>query len=78
MIKSVPRLQWYGKPKFHYVVKYENSEIYRCTSVAKYQEDVLEVLISRFKRENGLVSIFCNGSKVCVLKGLKIAFKSIY
>jgi len=77
MEKSINVLQWYGKPKFHYEVKWQCKVIYRCTSTAQYQEDVLDALIDRFRQEKGVVSIFRNGDKVAVLNRLKITFKSI-
>ena len=77
MEKSVPRLQWYGKPKFQYIVLVNCKEAYRCTSIAKNQTEVYETLIERFKSENNYVSIMCNGVIFCVINRSKIRFKSI-
>jgi hypothetical protein len=71
MVKSVSELNFYGKPKFHYVVKRESYEVYRCTSVMKDQEDVLNTLIERFKDDKCVVHIFRNGEKIKVLNQLK-------
>lgn len=78
MEKSTHRLEWFGKPKFHYVVKRESSEVYRCTSVAKYQDDVLNTLIERYKADKGVVHIYCNGEVVKVINQLKLGRKPKY
>ena len=76
-ISEIVQPHFYGKPKFHYVVKYQSRVLYRCTSVMKYQDEVLDALIDRFRQENGVVSIFRNGERVAVLNRLKRGLKSI-
>lgn len=71
MVKSVSELNFYGKPKFHYVVKRCCRLVYRCTSVMKDQEYVLNTLIDRFKDDKSVVHIFRNGERVKVLNQLK-------
>ena len=62
------QLHFQGKPKFHYVVKISSRLVYRCTSVMKDQEEVLNTLIERFKDDKGVVHIFRNGERVKVIK----------
>lgn len=69
---------WYGKPKFHYVVKRESSIVYRCTSVCSDQESILSTLIDRFKADNGVVRIYRNGEQIKVLNRLKTGRKRKY
>jgi hypothetical protein len=64
-----------GKPKFHYVVKRSCRLVYRCTSVMKDQDEVLNTLIERFKDNKGVVHIFRNGERVKVINHLKISFE---
>jgi len=81
MDKSISNLNqphFEGKPKFHYVVKRENYEVYRCTSVMKDQEFVLNTLIDRYKADKGVVRIFCNGEQLKVLNRLKMGRKKKY
>jgi len=74
----ITSIQWYGKPKFHYIVKRESYEVYRCTSVLKDQESVLNTLIDRYKEDRGVVRIFCNGEQIKVLNRLKTGRKKKY
>ena len=67
-----------GKPKFHYVVKRSCRLVYRCTSVMKDQDEVLNTLIERFKDDKGVVHIFCNGERVKVINQLKMGRKPKY
>ncbi|CAB4162120.1 hypothetical protein UFOVP778_29 [uncultured Caudovirales phage] len=78
MKKSISSLEWFGKAKFHYIVKRDSYEVYRCTSVMKDQNDVLETLIDRFKADSGVVRIFCNGIEIKVLNKLKMGRKPKY
>jgi fructose-1,6-bisphosphatase len=78
MEKSISNLEWFGKAKFHYIVKRESYEVYRCTSIAKYQDDVIETLIDRFKADKGVVRIFCNGIEIMVLNRIKVGGKAKY
>lgn len=81
MITSKNELQepvWYGKPKFHYVVKRESSIVYRCTSVSSDQESILSALIDRFKADSGVVRIYRNGEQIKVLNRLKTGRKRKY
>lgn len=81
MITSKNVLQepvWYGKPKFHYVVKRESSIVYICTSVCSDQESILSVLIDRFKADSGVVRIYRNGEQIKVLNRLKTGRKRKY
>ena len=81
MITSKNVLQepvWYGKPKFHYVVKRESSIVYRCTSVSSDQESILSALIDRFKADSGVVRIYRNGEQIKVLNRLKTCRKRKY
>jgi hypothetical protein len=73
---DVPNFQ--GKPKFHYVVKRSGRLVYRCTSVMKDQEEVLNTLIERFKDDKGIVHIFRNGERVKVINQLKMGRKPKY
>lgn len=76
-ISEIVQPHFHGKPKFHYVVKYQGRVLYRCTSVMKYQDEVLDAIIDRFRQENGIVSIFRNGERVAVLNRIKRGLKSI-
>ena len=78
MEKSISALEWFGKPKFHYIVKRDCRVVYRCTSIMKDQESVLNELIDLFKADKGVVNIFCNGEKIKVLNRLKIGRKPKY
>jgi hypothetical protein len=81
MEKSISELvqpHFYGKPKFHYVVKRESTIVYRCTSVMKDQEDVLSTLIDRFNADKGVIRIFCNEKEIKVLNRLKMGRKPKY
>lgn len=78
MKKSISSLEWFGKAKFQYIVKRDSYEVYRCTSVMKDQNDVLETLIDRFKADSGVVRIFCNGVEIKVLNRLKMGMKPKY
>lgn len=62
--KIMEAKMWYGKPKFHYKVLKNNMLYYSCVSTAKYQDEVLNELIRRFKGENKPYKIFCNGNLV--------------
>ena len=55
---------WYGKPKFHYVVKKNSRLLYSCTSVMKDQDEVLNTLIERYKNDYEIIHIYCNGQKL--------------
>ena len=81
MEKSISELaepNFYGKPKFHYVVKRDCRLVYRCTSISKDQEYVLDTLIDMFKADKGVVHIFRNGERVKVINRLKIGRKPKY
>ena len=81
MEKSINELEgpiWHGKKKFHYIVKRESYEVYRCTSVCSDQESILSTLIDRYKADSGVVRIFCNGEQVKVLNRLKLGRKRKY
>jgi hypothetical protein len=81
MEKSISELvqpHFYGKPKFHYIVKRESYEVYRCTSVMKDQNEVLETLIDRYKADSGVIRIYCNGKEIKVLNQLKMGRKPKY
>ena len=69
---------WYGKPKYKYEVKRGAEILYRCTSIAKYQDDVLETLIDRYKADKGVINIYCNGELIKVLNKLKMGRKPKY
>lgn len=66
---------WFGKPKYKYEVKRGAEILYRCTSVIKNQDDVIETLIDRFKADKCVVRIFCNGIEIMVLNRLKLGRK---
>jgi len=74
----ITSIQWYGKDKFHYVVKRNAYVVYRCTSVSKYQDDVLNAIIDRYKADKGVVRIFRNGEEIMVLNRLKLGRKKKY
>jgi len=81
MDKSISKVEqplFYGKPKFHYIVKRDSYEVYRCTSVCSDQESILSILIDRYKADSGVVRIFCNGEQVKVLNRLKLGRKRKY
>lgn len=69
---------WYGKPKYKYEVKRDCRLVYRCTSVMKNQDDVLEILTDRFKADSGIVHIYRNGELIKVLNKLKMGRKPKY
>jgi hypothetical protein len=77
-ISEIIQPHFYGKPKFHYVVKRESTIVYRCTSVMKDQKDVLNTLIDRFKADKGVIRIFCNEKEIKVLNRLKMGRKPKY
>lgn len=74
-VKSVNAYQtplWYGKPKYHYKVFKNSFLFYSCTSVAKYQSDVLDSIRERFLGDSSVYKVYCNGTLVEVInKGLK-------
>jgi len=77
-ISEIEQPHFYDKPKFNYIVKRNNYEVYRCTSVMKDQEYVLNTLIDRYKADKGVVRIFCNGEEIKVLNRLKLGRKKKY
>jgi hypothetical protein len=77
-ISEIVQPHFYGKPKFQYIVKRESYEVYRCTSVMKDQEDVLNTLIDRYKADSGVIRIYCNGNEIKVLNRLKLGRKPKY
>lgn len=78
MEKLISSLEWFGKPKYKYEVKRGAEILYRCISIAKYQDDVLEELINRFKGEKSVIKIICNGEEKIVLNRLKVGRKAKY
>jgi hypothetical protein len=62
MITNPPK--WYGKNKYHYTVKLHNHIIYRCTSTAKDQDEVLKQLIWRFESGDYTPIIHRNGELI--------------
>lgn len=69
---------WFGKPKYKYEIKRGAEILYRCTSVMKNQDDVLETLIDRYKADKGVINIYCNGELIKVLNKLKMGRKPKY
>ncbi len=78
MEKSISSLEWFGKPKYKYEIKRGAEILYRCTSVMKNQDDVLETLIDRYKADKGVINIYCNGELIKVLNKLKMGRKPKY
>lgn len=74
-VKSVNAYQtplWYGKPKYHYKVFKNNILFYSCTSIAKYQDDIIKAIIDRFKGDSSTYKIYRNGTLTEVVnKGVK-------
>jgi len=77
-ISKIEQPQFYDKPKFNYIVKRDAYVVYRCTSVLKDQESVLNTLIDRYKEDRGVVRIFRNGEEIIVLNRLKLGRKKKY
>lgn len=70
-IGKIDTISWYGKKKYRYQVKRGSDVLYNCISTAKYQDDVLEVLVERYRGDKSTIRIICNGDTVALLNRQK-------
>lgn len=81
MKKSINQLQerfWYGKPKYHYQVFHGRKLQYTCISVAKYQHEIIDCIVERFKGDRRPFKLFCNDTHIKTINEGKIGRKSKY